>query len=165
MPAGSASDNDKIALVQIAYAGGIEGNHDRAFSRLSSNFVEFDPSPYRRSSVTLAQIAPGDLDIRIIGQLPATNLSLRDQFKPDPVPVLGFDAALRRRGIPKQVLEHAPANTRDAFIVADTNTELDGGPFGVPAPVWEKPKEHCNLLPGEGSMFLYCSYDAHGRSG
>jgi hypothetical protein len=39
--------------------------------------------------------------------------------------VIGFNAALRRRGVPKQVLEYAPADPHDTFIVADADAELD----------------------------------------
>src|SRR5205823_8966045 len=35
------------------------------------------------------QIATGDLDIAVVGQLPPPNLSLGDQFEPGPVKVIG----------------------------------------------------------------------------
>ena len=36
------------------------------------------------------QVATGDLDISIVGQLPAANLPLGDEFEPGPVQVVGF---------------------------------------------------------------------------
>jgi hypothetical protein len=45
------------------------------------------------------QIATGDLDIPIVGQLPAANLSFGDQFEPRPFKMVGFEAAFRRWGL------------------------------------------------------------------
>jgi hypothetical protein len=36
------------------------------------------------------QIATGDLDIAVVGQLPSTNLPFGDQFEPRPVKVVRF---------------------------------------------------------------------------
>jgi len=44
------------------------------------------------------QIATGDLDVPIVGQLPAANLPLGDEFEPGPVQVVGFEAAFGREG-------------------------------------------------------------------
>ena len=44
------------------------------------------------------QIATGDLDIPIVGQLPAANLPFGDQFEPRPVKMVGFEAAFGRDG-------------------------------------------------------------------
>ena len=44
------------------------------------------------------QIATGDLDIPIVGQLPAANLPFGDEFEPGPVEVIGFEAPFRREG-------------------------------------------------------------------
>jgi hypothetical protein len=38
----------------------------------------------------------------------------------------GLDAALRRRPLRQQALEHLPPNANDAAIFADFDTELDG---------------------------------------
>ena len=54
------------------------------------------------------QIATGDLDIPIFGQLLPANLSLRDDFESGAVKVVGFEAALRRVSLWKQDLEDAP---------------------------------------------------------
>jgi hypothetical protein len=45
------------------------------------------------------QIATGDLDIPVVGQLPAANLPLGDEFEPGPVQVVGFEAAFGREGV------------------------------------------------------------------
>ena len=45
-----------------------------------------------RLDFPLPQIATGDLDIPIFGQLLPANLSLRDEFEPGPVQVVAFKA-------------------------------------------------------------------------
>ena len=67
-PAMSAAtlDDDEIAGLEIADPGGIERNHDRTHARLSGKLVHADPS-CRGRPLALAQIAPGDLDITIVG--------------------------------------------------------------------------------------------------
>jgi hypothetical protein len=44
------------------------------------------------------QVATGDLDICVAGQLPAANLPLGDEFEPGAVQVVGFEAAFGREG-------------------------------------------------------------------
>jgi hypothetical protein len=110
-----------------------------------------------RLNFPFPQIATGDLDIPVLGQLAATNLPLGDEFEPGPVEVIGFEAPFRRAGFRKQDLEDAPGNPHDALIFADADAELDSVPVGVPPGVGRKTKEHYNLLGGEGIMFLYCS--------
>ena len=56
--------------------------------------------------------------------------------------MVGFEAPFGRRGLWKQDLEHAPGNSDDAFIFADTDAELDGVSDGVPPGVGRKAKEH-----------------------
>jgi hypothetical protein len=51
-----------------------------------------------RRDFSFPQIATGDLDTPIVGQLLAAHLSLSDQFKPGPVKVEGFRAAFRYGG-------------------------------------------------------------------
>ena len=46
----------------------------------------------------LAQITTADFDVAIVGQLPATDLPLGDQFEPGPMQMVGFEATLRRQG-------------------------------------------------------------------
>jgi hypothetical protein len=43
----------------------------------------------RRWALTGAQIAAGDLDVAVVGQLPATNLPLGDQFEAGSMQVIG----------------------------------------------------------------------------
>ena len=76
-----------------------------------------------RPDFSFPQIATGDLDIAVVGQLPAANLSLGDEFEPGPVEVIGFEAAFRRWGLGEQNLENAPGNAHHTFIfAARTNT-------------------------------------------
>ena len=78
-----------------------------------------------RADFSFPQIAPGDLDIPIVGQLPAANLPLGNEFEPGPVEVIGFEAPFRCAGFRKQDLEDAPGNPHDALIFADADAELD----------------------------------------
>jgi hypothetical protein len=85
-----------------------------------------------------SQIATGDLDVAIIGQLPAPNLAFRNHFEPRPMEVVGFEAAFSGRGLRKQDLENARGNPHHAFIVAHPDPEFDGVPVEVPPGVrWE----------------------------
>ena len=52
----------------------------------------------RCSGFAFPQIATGDLDVPIVGQLPAANFPLSDEFEPSPVNVIAFDAAFGREG-------------------------------------------------------------------
>jgi hypothetical protein len=100
-----------------------------------------------RWRISLPHIAARDFNIPRIRLLPPTDLPLGDEFEPSPVKMVGFQAPFRCRGLIEQGLEHAPTDTHDALIVADTDAELDGRPFGVPSGVWGKLEEHCDLLP------------------
>src|ERR1700680_4813785 len=95
---------------------------------------------------SLTQISAYDLDITVVGQLPATNLPLSDQFEPGPMKMIGFKAPFGCGRLVEQGLEHPPADTHDAFILADPDAELDDGPFGVPVRIRGKTEEHCDLL-------------------
>jgi hypothetical protein len=72
-----------------------------------------------------AQVATGNLDIAVIGQLPTTDFPFGDEFKPGPVKVVRFKAPLRRRAIRKQNLENAPRNAYHTVIFADAYAEFD----------------------------------------
>jgi hypothetical protein len=96
----------------------------------------------RCSGFAFAQVATGDLDIAVIGQLPTANLPLGDQFEPGSVKTVGFKAAFGRGGLWKQDLEKAPGNPHYAFILAHPDAELDGVPVGVPPGVRRKAEEH-----------------------
>ena len=88
------------------------------------------------------QIATGDLDITVVGQLPAAKFPLRDEFEPGPVKVIGFDTPFRCGDLSKQELEDAPGDAHRAFILADADAELDGVPVGVPPGIGRKSEEH-----------------------
>jgi hypothetical protein len=51
-----------------------------------------------RPDFPFPQIATGDLDIPIVGQLPAANLPLGDEFEPGPMKMVRFEAAFGREG-------------------------------------------------------------------
>jgi hypothetical protein len=99
-----------------------------------------------RAEVALAQIPTRDLDIAIVGQLPAADLSLRDQFEPGPMQMVGFQAPLRCRGLVKQRLEDPSRNPDDPVILAHADAELDHGHLGVPPGIRRKAEKHCDLL-------------------
>jgi hypothetical protein len=88
------------------------------------------------------QIATGDLDIAVIGQLLAANLPLGDEFEPSSVKMVGFKAAFSGRGRRKQDLENAPGNPHHAIIVAHPDAKLDGVPIGVPSGIGREAEEH-----------------------
>jgi len=98
-----------------------------------------------RPDFPFPQIAPGDLDIAVVGQLPSPNLLLSDPFDPGSMEMVGFEASFGRRGVWKQDLEHAPGNPHHALILAHPNPELDGVPVGVPSGVGRKAEERCSL--------------------
>jgi hypothetical protein len=52
-------------------------------------------------------IASGDLDVAVVGQLPAANLPLGNEFEPGPVQVEPFEAPFRRGSLCKQVWRRA----------------------------------------------------------
>jgi hypothetical protein len=92
-----------------------------------------------------SQIATGDFDIAVVGQLPAANLPFGDDFESAAVKVVGFEAPFRRAGFRKQDLEDAPGNPHDALIFADADAELDDGALGVPPGVGRKSEKHRSL--------------------
>ena len=72
--------------------------------------------------VPLAQIAPGDFDIAVVGQLAATNRPFGDEFERGLVKMVSFEAPFRRGGLRKQNLEYPSGNSHIALIVADPDT-------------------------------------------
>jgi hypothetical protein len=52
-----------------------------------------------RPDFPVPQIATGDLDVPIVGQLPAANFPLGDEFEPGPMKMVGFEAAFSRGGL------------------------------------------------------------------
>jgi hypothetical protein len=72
-----------------------------------------------RPDFPFPQIATGDFDIAVVGQLPAANLPLSDEFEPDSVQVVSFEAPFGRGGLRNQDLEHAPGNAHHSLIFPD----------------------------------------------
>ena len=95
-----------------------------------------------RLDLPVPQIATGDLDIAVVGQLPSTNLPFGDQFESRPVKVVRFEAAFRCRSLWKQDLENAPGDAHHTVIFADAYTELDDGSLGVSPGIGRKPEKH-----------------------
>jgi len=109
---------------------------------------------------SIPQVAPGDLDIAVLGQLPPANLSLGNQFKPSPVEVVRFKAALWRWLLIEQILENATRYTNDTMVFADTNAELYGGQSFVPARIlWKGEKHQLGLLGTPEQKFSKCSHE------
>src|SRR5947209_17483855 len=73
----------------------------------------------KRLEFPFPQIATGDLDVAVLGQLPPPNLPLSYEFEPSPVKVVGFDAAFRRWSLGEQHLKYAARNPHHALILAD----------------------------------------------
>src|SRR5215469_12699620 len=96
----------------------------------------------RRWGCSLPQIATGDLDIAIVGQLPPSNLPLCDEFESGPVKMVGFEASFGRGGLRKQDLENAPGNAHHTLILAHPDVELDDGALGIPSCVRRKSEKH-----------------------
>jgi hypothetical protein len=95
-----------------------------------------------RCDIPFPQISTRNLDVPIVGQLPAANLPLGDEFEPGPVKMIGFEASFRRGGLWEQDLEHAPRDPDDAFILAHPDSELDGVSLGAPSGVRWEAEEH-----------------------
>jgi hypothetical protein len=96
----------------------------------------------RCSGFAFTEIATGDLDIPIRGQLPPPNLPLSDAFEPRSVKVVGFETAFRRGGLWQQDLEHAPGHANDPFKLADADAELDDEALRIPPGVGRKTEKH-----------------------
>ena len=106
------------------------------------------------SGFAFTEIAAGDLDIAIVGQLLPADLPLGDEFEPGPMKVIGFEAAFRSWAFREQLLKDEPGYANDALIIADADAEFDSGALGIPARVQGKTKEHFRLLGGEVTMFV-----------
>jgi hypothetical protein len=71
--------------------------HVRAFSHSLGRFETFPWLAARSPTCGLAQIAPADLDIPVLGQLAPAQLPLRDALEPGSLKVVRLDAALGDR--------------------------------------------------------------------
>ena len=72
-----------------------------------------------------SKVAPADLDVAILGQLPAAHLPLGNHFEWGAIQVIGFKAALGRGALVEERLEHATGHANDALVLADTYAELN----------------------------------------
>jgi hypothetical protein len=84
----------------------------------------------------------GDLDVTIIGQLPAAQLPLHDQLKPRPLEMEGFHALLGRRRLIEELLKDPPGDPHSAFVLADDDAELDAIALIVPGRIFGKREKH-----------------------
>jgi hypothetical protein len=109
----------------------------------------------------LAQITPGDLDVAILGKLPATQLALYDHLEPGTLEMKSLHAPLRCRALIEQPLEDAPANPRSALVGSEQHGELNAIAVVVPARVLGKLEKTALRPPGKkGRMFVVCSVEA-----
>jgi hypothetical protein len=74
----------------------------------------------------LAQITSGDLDVAVLGQLPATQLTLRDHLEPCALKVECLDAPLGRRTLIEEPLEDPTSDPDTALIGTEDDAEFDG---------------------------------------
>jgi hypothetical protein len=97
----------------------------------------------------MPKIAPGDLDVAIVGQLPAAHLPLGNQFEPRSMDIVGFQAPVGCRPLVREPLESAPRHANNALVLPDADSELDRGCIGVAPGVRRKPE---NMLdpPNQG---------------
>ena len=68
--------------------------------------------------IVFAQIAHGDLDVAVIGQLSSSLLPFDGQLEPRSLKVESLQATLRRRWLIEQSLEGAPMNAYRALVLA-----------------------------------------------
>src|SRR5438105_4062519 len=87
------------------------------------------------AEAALTQVTARDLDVGVLGQLPAAELALGDQFEPGPLQMVRFETALRSGCLGKQALENAPGNSHDPLIFANGDAELDGTARDIPSRV------------------------------
>jgi hypothetical protein len=64
---------------------------------------------YRWPWFAFPEISPGNFDIAIVGQMPATHLAFGYQFESGPLKMVGFEAPLGCRALRQQTLKDPPA--------------------------------------------------------
>ncbi|HMD62594.1 MAG TPA: GYD domain-containing protein [Stellaceae bacterium] len=110
-------------------------------------------SSYRtRVCRTLADVAPADLDVAVLGQLAPAELPLGDALEPGSLQVVGLDAALGGGPLGQETLEHPPRHTNETAVLADLDPELHRLPFGIPAGVVGKGEEHAASVRAQASF-------------
>jgi hypothetical protein len=72
------------------------------------------------AELAVPQIAPGDHDVAIVGQVPAAHLPFCDQFEPRPIEVICLQAAFGRGALVEERLEHM-ARYPDETLVPPTD--------------------------------------------
>src|SRR5262249_14487499 len=78
-----------------------------------------------RRATPFAQVAPGDLYVPIVGQLPPPNYSLRDEFEPGPVEAGGFRGSVPALGPLEAGFGKRARKPHHTLIFAEPDTELD----------------------------------------
>jgi len=86
----------------------------------------------RRGWLALPQIAAGEIDVAVIGQLAPSQLSLDDKLELVPLDVEGLQTPLVRRRLIEELLEDAPAYAHQPFVFADDHGKLDGLAVRIP---------------------------------
>jgi hypothetical protein len=109
----------------------------------------------RPGYVALAEVTTRDLDIAILGQLPAAHLPLCDQFKSRPVQMVGFEATFRSRGLGEQRPERAAMHAHNALVLAYLDAECDAVLVGVPSRIRWKGEEHRDLPDTEDVRIMF----------
>src|SRR6266481_2409271 len=119
----------------------------------------------RSGGRTLSQVATGDLDIAVFGQLALTDLTLGDAFEACSLQVIGLDAPLRGRPLRQQALKGAPRDADNPCVLPNPDAELDRLALGIPSDIIQKGKERHS--DSASITFLYCSHNAlpYARSG
>jgi len=95
-----------------------------------------------RGELAGPQVAPCDLDVAIVGQLPAAHLPFGGEFEAGPIEIVGFETTLGGRALVEKTLEHASWHSHYAFILANTDAEFDSGDIDIPASIRGKSEEH-----------------------
>lgn len=90
-----------------------------------------DPAADRR--LLFAQISTCNFYVAFIGQLPASDLPLHDQFEPGSMEMIGFNAAFRRRHFRKNRLKDRPLYPHDPSTFANEQAAAvsSGEPAGL----------------------------------
>src|SRR3954447_3504777 len=119
-----------------------------------------DTRRWLRRFFPLPQVATGDLDITVLGQLSQPQLALGDEFEAGTLQVVGFETALRRHRTVDKAAKHMPRHAHDALVFADADTKFESIPLGIPAGVFRKAEKHdVRLGIIRSRSFFYCSYD------
>jgi hypothetical protein len=69
--------------------------------------------------IAVSEIAPGDLDIAIVSQLPSSQLPFNCKLEAGPLEVEGFQATLRGRRLIKQSPKDTPMDADGALVFAE----------------------------------------------